>query len=569
MSTQKRSRESGNCHDIRTIFKQERERAALLRSGPFFLERILSPKLVNPHYKAGGSLLCDPTRMNVGIISSSKQRSGVLALPQRTEASDRLYYYSQLQYRDFSTVVAPLSERTAVSSNIITDVVFDMEEEFAVVCQPRRLTVYTTEEWHNCHLMRMESVDSLPVVSVEARGWRSCGFGFSAVQFLASSLHIVAGYHHAPVVDIFDLEDVDEETCTPQQRFRLTEARGTGSSSTGSSNNDYNPPSSSSNNNNNNNSDGVMDVTSAYANDVVAVTEQVSLAALSSGHSVWLDRRSGKVETCTGVFAREYNIGQQNSSLSKRGPLTSVAFLCRNSPINIVCGTQTGVVQLWDVRYTRDCVAVHQTSAAVSCIQASYTPALNGVIWLNNHKGEVQGIHIGHDDMCLFAETKCADGVRSTATFHIPPPRLSLMESIGLLICPHISSNAFMFFDLYALMKQVLTPVNMEASMKDETIGVSGNNSKSRKSETNERDEKDGYGHASTRDFQSALTVMQQERFTKVIPKVSSIDTGIVHQIPYKNVLNCEGFPNISACGVWSKQSRVVMGNTEGRVQLA
>ncbi|RNF27096.1 uncharacterized protein Tco025E_00650 [Trypanosoma conorhini] len=536
MGSCKRAREADETQDVLEFFKRERENAALRRNGPFFLERILFPRL-NQLYSGRGSLVPDPTRVACEKGARSLKRHGALVLPQRVEAFAQLRRWHLLQFNDLYRVVPP--DQIVGTLSPIIDVVFDMQEEFALACQAQCLSVYSTEKWLDNHKLADEatSTSTSPLVRVRARGWHSVGFGFSAAQFLSSSLHLIAGYHRAPVVDIFDLEEVDENTYEPQQRFSLTEGHaglhGTrGGSSTGSS------------------ADATAET--VCANDVVAVTEHVSLAALSSGCAVWLDRRTGAAVPCTGKVARVYNIGQQGSRASVHDPLTAAAFLCRDSPVNVLCGTQSGAVQLWDVRCVRECIAVHQTSSTICRLQPSYASPLRGAVWLNNHVGEVQGINVGHSDIRLIAESKFADAMRTTAMFRLPLPRLSVLDPPGLIAFPHLSSNSLMLFDVSALREKSLTQT--------------AHKHRHRRQEGDAYDDDDGDNEEGER-RQASQQVMAAE-----IPTVSSstpTSGDAVQKIVLHNVMNFAGSPNISACGMWTKYGRLVVGDAVGGVRIA
>ncbi|KEG08460.1 hypothetical protein DQ04_07141030 [Trypanosoma grayi] len=548
MSSRKRPYSDGDSYDIRSLFQFAREQGVSERCGPLSLERILFPKLLHSYWRTGGPL-ADPTRMLNSAAASGdwKQRSaGFLALPQRIEASAHLQRYMKLQWDRLSTAVAPLEDDTLAAQRAVTDIVFDMQEQFAIVCQHRRLATYSTENWHHSRGENGGRMHSPPVVVVGSQAWPGIGSRYSAVQFISSSLHIVTSYHRLPFLDIFDLEDVDEEMSEPLERFCLTGPHVNGGIRRGVV---------------------TTESESSYANDVVAVTENVGVAALSSGRAVWLDRRSGKVETCTGAFARNYSIGGNSTRVAGEGPLTAVAFLCRNDPINIVCGTETGAVQLWDVRCAREYVAVHMTSSAICSLQPSYTPPLQGVVWLNNKGGEVQGLSAGHSDMRLFAEANCADGMRSSETLHLPTPRLSLMGSVGLLACPHVSSNSLLLFDVGRLLKERQRLRSMGAvddAVRCFDIGTdSSSDSSSSDSDDDAEDVQPLY-----RDSNRGL-VPQAHASSEKKNGTSGEDEREVLELQYSRVLSCVGFTRIAATGVWSRYNRLLVGDDKGRVQLA
>ncbi|RNF21181.1 hypothetical protein TcG_03173 [Trypanosoma cruzi] len=533
MSSLKRTREGDDLRDIRASFQRVKEKTALRRSGPYFLERIIFPRLLQPNSRLGGGFP-DPTRLCCEKGTGSFQRHGTLALPQRIEASAWLRRFRLLRLHDFRRVV-PQDQVTGTLSSI-TDIVFDMQEQFAVACQARCLSVYSTERWLESCEMCEEPNDASPLVRVKGREWHGFRSGFSAVQFLSSSLQLVAGYHRAPVVDIFDLEEVDEETCEPQQRFSLTEdhvdvhgTRGGGNSSSRAS--------------------VGTNTESIYANDVVAVTEHVSLAALSSGRTVWLDRRSGTAITCTGAFSRVYNIGQRGSLFALHDPLTAVAFLCRDNPINILCGSMSGSVQLWDVRCVRECVAMHQAPSTICRLQPSYASSLRSVVWLNNQAGDVQGINVGHSDICLIAEARCADFIQTTAAFDSPSLRISVLDPPGLIAFPYASSNLLVLFDVSALMKPSLSPTARHMPAIHD--------------EMDDDDDDDDGQHAPFSSFSHGI----EERH--MISPSSSLHGGAVYQIPCNNLIKFGQSSTISACGIWTKCGRIVSGDAMGSVWLA
>ncbi|CBH18058.1 hypothetical protein, conserved [Trypanosoma brucei gambiense DAL972] len=528
MTSRKRPREAATYHDIRLMCQHAREREALLRTGPFFVERILAPRLVGIHYRVDG-LLTDPSRLSrdneVRAPLKWRQRcQGLLALPQHAQVEGLKRHFGSMNVDDFRTVipspvyVATRGERSGINVAVralapVTDVVFDMEEQFAVVCQRRRFSTYAISSW-------MESLDvpsipgaAVPLVSVEPQGFSSLGFALSALQFLSSSLHVIAGYHRAPVVDIFDLENVDEETSEPQQRFNLTDVKENGN---------------------------VEDGSSAYANDVMPMDRYVSLGALSSGLSVWLDSRSGKAEACTGVLTRQYTIGAHNPHTGRRDPLACVTSLCQGNPANILLGTEAGALQLWDVRCTRECVAQHMTSASICRLHPSYSYPLRNVVWLNTLAGCVEAVSVGQSDMELLARRLCPDFQRSSSTFHLPPPRLSLMESSGVVACPHISSGKLLLYDGSSLVKQ---PNNSRTQLSSYNRGVDG------------KDNEYENGHCSN--FGGFLREASS----------SSEESG-EREIPLLNALPSEANALVTACTVWSNRDMFVLGDETGRVQL-
>ncbi|ESL10076.1 hypothetical protein TRSC58_02195 [Trypanosoma rangeli SC58] len=530
MGSCKRPREASDAPDIRDFFWRARENAALQRGGPFFLERILFPRLNQLHCGRGG-VMPDPTRVSCEKGIGSLKRHGTLVLPQQIEASAQLCRWQLLQLNDLRRVVP--QDPILTSSSPITDVVFDMREEFVVACQAQCLSAYSTEKWFDDHGAADELNYASPLVRVRAREQSSVGFGFSSVQFISSSLHLIAGYHRAPVVDIFDLEEVDESTYEPQQRFSLTEdcvsLHGTRGSRAGTS----------------------VDTSAGTicANDVVAVTEHVGLAALSSGRAVWLDRRTGAPIPCTGNVAQVYNIGQRGSRAAMRAPLTAIAFLCRDTPINVLCGTQSGAVQLWDTRCVRECIAVHQTSSAICRLHPSYASSMRGTVWLNNHVGEVQGINVGHSDIRLIAETKFAEVARPGFMPRLPLPRLSVLDPPGLIAFPHVSSNSLMLLDVSALMKK--TPTQTAHNNNPSVFDEGGDDE--------ERREEEG------RDASEQMTATEN-------PTVSSSDAACVaavHKIALKNIVNFGWSPNISACVMWTKYGRLALGDALGSVWIA
>nr|CCC53654.1 conserved hypothetical protein, fragment [Trypanosoma vivax Y486] len=512
----KRLRETVITRDIRTMFSRAREHAALKCCGPPFVERILSPHLTNWHCGVSG-LLTDPTRLCSGADHGARRCVGVLMTPQRRMATTLLHHYKHLDHGGLRTVVQPAVDdigptlNSPISSTVVTDVVFDMLEEFAAVCQRRRLTAYSTDGWLGD--ASAASGSGTPLVTIEARGSTSLGFDFSSAQFISSSLHLIAGYHRASVVDVFDLEQVDEETSAPEQRFTLAGSQAGSSAHSGASAHGSTVGE-------------IVPDKSVYANDVVPINEHVAVAALSSGLSVWLDRRSNRVETCTGAFVPRYTIGERNTHSNLKAPLTSVAFMCRNDPVNIVVGTQTGTVQLWDVRCARNFVATHQTSSSSSVcrIQPSYCPSLRGLVWLNTDGGSLQCLSVG------------------------------CMEPAGLVVCPHILTNSLLFYDAASLVR------------------CHGPGSRGQILSGGDRAEEGSSASSSLGDDDDDSTHCWHDGRNTEVTRCSTLSPlgsrKKVHKIPLAGVLNYEDRSSVSACSCWSRYSKFIVGNEVGQVQL-
>ncbi|RNC60350.1 hypothetical protein TcCL_ESM01989 [Trypanosoma cruzi] len=189
---------------------------------------------------------------------------------------------------------------------------------------------------------------------------------------------------------------------------------------------------------------------------------------------------------------------------------------------------------------------MHQASSTICRLQPSYASSLRSVVWLNNQAGDVQGINVGHSDMCLIAEARCADFIQTTAVFDSPSLRISVLDPPGLIAFPYASSNLLVLFDVSALMKPSLSPTARHMPAIHE-----------------EMDNDDDGQHAPF----SSLSHGIEERH--IISPSSSLHGGAVYQIPCNNLIKFGQSPTISACGIWTKCGRIVLGDAMGSVWLA
>nr|CCC95624.1 unnamed protein product [Trypanosoma congolense IL3000] len=531
MGDKKRPRDTATYYDIMQMCNHARVEKALLSTGPFFTERILAPRLTHTRRGLSG-VVSDPSRscsyMTPVQMRRRYRRHGLLTLPQLVEAEALQQLYRGVECVEGRTVVAQRvysstdgSDANLQSARVmtpVTDIVFDMEEEFAVVSQWRRFCVYGVDKWMGS--LRFSTADdgASPLVTVQPQGSSNVGFSVSAVQFLSSSLEVVVGYRRFSNVDIFDLENVDEGTSEPEQRFNLAEVPG---------------------------NNGVEEYSTGFAADLMPIGEHVSVAALSSGISVWLDTRAQKPEICTGAFTRHYSIGSDSRHIGRRDPLTAIAFMCRNSPVNMLLGTDTGALQLWDVRCSREYVALHRAPDAINRIHPTNFFPLRSMVYLNTSNGCVQAVNIGNTDMELFAQCTGNNTFHATATFHLPTPRLCFMESAAMLACTHTDSRSLLLYDVNSLIKQ---PSSMHTW------------SSARGSVSSEKDEFCGV-------IDEVFDESERGDLDKHEPAFTGVDGG-VRDIPVLNCLASEHGSTVTACTVWSKENLLVCGDECGGIRL-
>lgn len=322
----------------------------------------------------------------------------------------------------------------------VVDITVDHGEEFAMVSSRASLSLLSLTQWKQCaEKVVAENRQPLPLVKLGASIIRnaahvghSLSFGFSSAQFVGDSLSLVCAYQRGAMVDVFDLEDVDEETCLPVHRFALADVKRVGVSGS---------------------ERGATETaaTGSYANDVVSVTPHTTLAALSSGETVLLDVREKRGHVCTGLEQRRYCVGSQADPNRDYGssPLTSVAVL---PPCYVLTGSKSGVVRLWDARYTRDALSLCRGSSEVGSIVPSYGTARgrtgSRTAWFNTYGGDVIGLAVGPSGMLETAKAFTADAARTELTQHLPTAKLSVIDPEGVLLCPHFSSNSVLAYDI-------------------------------------------------------------------------------------------------------------------------
>lgn len=299
------------------------------------------------------------------------------------------------------------------ASSLHIDLVLDTSEEFVIAHQKSALRVLSVGKLAD----RQDECDEEVVIRAQViqrresmRETFSCGF--STVQFVASSLNIICGYHRIPLVDVFDLECVDEAVCDPVISFNFTEG----------------------------NSQPL------YANDVCSMTNRCSIAGLSNGSTSFLDFRARKPVTCTGSSVQSYVMGQKRKEESG---ICTVRVLDRGSGTQMASSYKDGRLKMWDLRNTSSPLFDEQLKHEVCQIVFVPSPT-NGcpLMWLNSTTGYVGEYGVGPTSLALVAELTVPDVTRNDATASASP-KLQYCEEHRIVLVPNVSMNT-----LHALVDQ-------------------------------------------------------------------------------------------------------------------
>lgn len=309
----------------------------------------------------------------------------------------------------------------------------DSRNEFVVVQQRSALTLISTDS--ALGMAPGEGADAAgPILSlsahlVEQQTRGSSGglsFGFTAAEFMGSTLNLLCGVSRGGSAKVFDLEAVDEDTCAPLRTFDLRETQRFSWSL-------RNPDS------------GSTDV-AAFMNDVAPLSDQTTVAALSNGESVWLDMRQPRPVLCTPaghglLHGGTLNIAGRSLSAGV-SPLTAVTFSVNGH--QLVTGAKNGSLKLWDSRKTHSPIAAFQNRSEICCLRSHFSNAHPGStsVWGNDFAGDVFGFLCAADGFCEIGRTSLQDASRTDETAFLPPQKLTILGGADMLFYPHLSSNS-------------------------------------------------------------------------------------------------------------------------------
>ncbi|KAK7194030.1 hypothetical protein NESM_000315400 [Novymonas esmeraldas] len=328
----------------------------------------------------------------------------------------------------------PLVSAVDTFRNCVVGTAWDPSDEFLLSTRRSGFQLFSASGWLSATGPPSDSANPLlelksATVQQRLRCENRMSFGLALAQFLGSTLNVLSAYSGASHLDVFDLEDLDEESGEPVRSYNL---RALGFS------------------------DASERVCSApSASGATTLTDSVAIVALSNGCTALIDTRTAKPTLCTesppppaiwsasGVGARRVAHGMG---------LTSVAVVDRSDGLQVLSGTKNGTVALWDLRNPSEPVASKCVGGAVEALHTTVSSASSrcGVpaVWLNTDAGEIVCLSIGASSFGELARMCTADTRRSQLSANIPSPKLAVMPLFDRLAYPHVSSNRILIFDI-------------------------------------------------------------------------------------------------------------------------
>lgn len=331
---------------------------------------------------------------------------------------------------DVSTLSANATE---AYTTCITDIAWDNCDDFAVVLHRRVFHLFDTKTWCNPNSVNFH--DSQPVLQLctdvlreRTRAANRISFGFSWLSFCGTTLDIVCGYSSAPFIDVFDLEDVDEATGAPLCSYDLssitfpmedTSTRRSPSTTCG-----------------------------------ITISDSVSVAALTNGCSVLIDRRTSRPSVCTGSPPRFAAISQYETIVNRqtdRGGISALDLLNRTSASQLLTGTKSGCIELWDLRMQKSPIFFTRVASDIGSIKSGKCSAERcgaPEIWISSCNGDIFSLLVGSSSFCKKSKVSTGSGVASQMSSNFFSPKISLLPQNDLLLFPHTSSNSLLMYDI-------------------------------------------------------------------------------------------------------------------------
>ncbi|KPA81626.1 hypothetical protein ABB37_03953 [Leptomonas pyrrhocoris] len=322
-----------------------------------------------------------------------------------------------------------------IFKNCITDVVWDPKDEFFIAARRSSFQLFGAAvlldnndqlpEDSGTPLLNLNTTTLRARLGVENR----ISFGLTAVQFLGSTLNTICGYSGIAKVDIFDLEDLDEETGEALRSFNLDSTF--------------------------THEEHISNCSAPTATAFATLSDTLALAALSNGCSAFIDTRIPKPVICTRIARQSDIISASTSNASRpktRRCNTSIEVINPSCNAQVVIGSKNGIVEIWDLRKCERPIAATAVSGSVEMITSanSVNPTRCGVplVWLNTDCGDITCLSIGAtsvEEVCIVGTN---DSERSQSSASLAAPKISVMTQNGLLIYPHIASNVVLFYDI-------------------------------------------------------------------------------------------------------------------------
>lgn len=321
-----------------------------------------------------------------------------------------------------------------VFKNCITDIAWDPKDEFIIAARRSRFQLYGTSA---LLVNRREDEDATPplldlkATTVQSRlgAENRLSFGFSTTRFLGNTLSAICGYSGAAKIDVFDLEDLDEDTGEPLCSFDLSTLFPVDSRTAANA--------------------------APAATALESLSDTLAVAALSNGCSAFVDTRVAKPMVCTRRPDHPDCInafGAHAGAMQRRRCNTAVGMLNSGCETQIVTGTKCGRVELWDLRRCDQPVATMSVGGAVETLHCAPSPNTTRcgtpLIWLNTEYGTISCLSVGATSLKEVKCVKTKDTRRSESSASLPPPKLSIMAQNSLLLYPYVSSNTLLAYDV-------------------------------------------------------------------------------------------------------------------------
>eukprot|EP00796_Vickermania_ingenoplastis_P006762 gene6762-4853_t len=323
---------------------------------------------------------------------------------------------------------APRMEHPWAAAPVLSFAVED-RGEYAVCHQRGAVRLYDVREWvqPGC---RGPPADLLSLSAHRIRDRRPglggpVSFGFSTVLFPDTTLHLLCGYHRAPMVDMFDLECVDEDTSDAARSFSL-QGRGMGGGS-------------------------------PHPSCLAALAAPSAIAGLSDGGTLLLDPRVAAPVPGTGFHCRGGNTAVvlgQRVPLERRpstAAVMSLAVVAQGGAPLLLSGSRDGTLALWDLRQLAHPVAAELHTGAITGIahaggapHAAPVAVYGSRAVVGTSCGRIMEYAIGPTSLMQLGEYDAADAGLSDATSSIPSTRVALNAAGSLALLPHATHNAVM-----------------------------------------------------------------------------------------------------------------------------
>ncbi|CCW69958.1 unnamed protein product [Phytomonas sp. Hart1] len=366
------------------------------------------------------------------------------------EREERIHFFQHqniqkgLRWNHFSRNEEGNSERNGIINpplsrnvyqNSIIDISSDINGQVFFALQRSGFNLFSSIFSHEEPESKISKSMVLRLDSNNIREHRSIhpsrSFIFSCSHFIGNSLFVACGYSRIPLLEIFDLEDVDETACDPIWSFHLDQIQ-----RSQDANNIF------------------IEEDTPFVTDIISLSNNLSTSGLSSGESIWIDLRQKVAIQCTpriGTTSSAQNLFDMSLAQKRPSPLTSILFSSSNSSL-LITGAKDGRVSLWDIRYPKDSIDSYRSGSEIGRL---WTYTGNGKrmgcpqVWFNNYRGDIVGLAMGNDSFSEIFSLKTEDSMRDNFSNNITTQKLSLSNE-GLVFYPHISKNSILVLDIEA-----------------------------------------------------------------------------------------------------------------------